>query len=329
MHIHTHLKRLLVLALFAVSSLGLTTGTVQAQEYTLEPSEAAVSIPVHLPNEGYGVNVLLKKDGVLVLDQSDIRYDWEVSNSENMYLYPNSFEVGCPYDIQSPCPSLNATLKGRSPGRVTVTAFATRNNQLLAKTSIQVAVGVASYSLEPSESEINMFYNGTQPSEYGVSVLLKKNNQLILDQQGVSYRWNTNFRESITVTDYGFQSGCPYNLFAPCPNMHADLSALGLGRTVVTVEALINDSVVAITTFAVNVRNYAVSPSPTASPRVIPVSPSPVPVATSVPPSETGTENYEGEQLLRLQQQIDTLEQRVDTQESLLQRILTFFRRFF
>lgn len=326
MHIQKILKSSLAMFVLVFTLFGISISEVNAQEYTLEPSEPSITIPVHLPNEGYGVNVLLKKNGTLLLDQSDIRYDWQVSNGNSIQVYPNKFDNGCPYDIQSPCPNLNATILGRNPGKATITVFATKNQTLLAKTTLTVVVKNEVYTLEPSENEINMVYSSEKLSEYGVNVLLKKNNQLLMDQQGVSYRWKTNFDGSIKITNYGFQSGCPYYLVAPCPNMHADIAAIGVGRTIVTVDALIGESVIASTTFAVNVRDTAVLPSSSPSSSVVP---SASPIEYSTPSPVPDNSNYEGEQILRLQKQIDTLEKKVDEQQSLLDRILTFFKRFF
>jgi hypothetical protein len=326
MHKYSRFHFLLVIVFSVFSYFGVTTSEVHAQEFTLEPSEASITIPVHLPNEGYGVNVLLKQNGNLLLNQSDIQYDWQVSGENSIQVHPNKFDNGCPYDIQSPCPSLNATILGRNPGRTTITVFATKNQKLLAKTTIQVVVKTEIYTLEPSEEEIDMVFTSQNGSGYGVNVLLKKNNQLVMDQQGVSYRWKTGFDGSIRLTNYGFQSGCPYYLVAPCPNMHADISAIGVGRTIVTVDALIGDSVIASTTFAVNVRDSAMLPSITPKPSTMP---SPSPVVYSTPSPVPDKSNYEGEQILRLQQQVETLEKRVDEQQSLLERIVAFFRRFF
>jgi len=326
MNIFKNFKTLLSIFIFVFTFFTISTKEAKAQEYTLEPSQKSITIPVHLPNEGYGVNVLLKQNGELIIDQSDIRYDWQVSNSNSIQVHPNKFDNGCPYDIQSPCPSLNATILGRNPGIATITVFATKNQTLLATTTIQVVVENDLYTLEPSENEINMVYKSEKLSEYGVNVLLKKNNQLLIDQQGVSYHWKAGFDGSIMITNYGFQSGCPYNLVSPCPNMHADILAVGVGRTIVVVDAKIGDSVIASTTFAVNVRDTTVLPSTTPTPSTV-VTPSPTTHITPSPIPENN--NYEGEQILRLQKQIDTLEKRVDQQQSLLDKIIAFFKRFF
>lgn len=332
MLIKTISKILITLALF----LSFPANQVKAESYTLEPSEASIKIPVHLPNEAYGVNVILKKDGNIVLDQSNIDYSWETSNANNIYVYQRGFDSGCPYGINAPCPALHASIIGRNPGNTIVTVRAVKNNQeLIGTTRINVQVTNESYNLKPSEAEINMVHNSGSNTQYGVNVLLEKNGQLIKDQHGVYYRWRSNFENSVLVNDYGFQSGCPYNLISPCPNMHADITAVGVGRAIVTVDAFIGNAVVASTSFAVNVRNATITPSPTPNNNLqvtpsVTARPSTTPVYTSPSPvTETPRPNHEGEQIQRLQQQVDDLEEKVEEHESILQRILNFFLNLF
>ncbi len=324
------MKELLVVLGFVVVS-GLFANPVRAQQYTLEPSESSITVPVQLPYEGYGVNVLLKENGNLVMNQAGVSYQWPDSS---IYLSVGSsgFTQGCPYDITAPCPNLHAGLRGIRPGGVTLPVSAWLNGKQIASTSIRVEVSDEAYTLEPSESAVS-FGVGTG---YGVNVLLRRDERLILDQQGVTYIWKSHNPSIVSISDSGFASGCPYNLFAPCPNLHADLYGLKPGSTKIEIEAWIGETLVEVTYIDVTVTGgvQTGSATPTAIPTATPFIPTPTFSGSEVIPNPTLYSNpedndYEGEQILRLERRMEELETRSKEQENLLQRILSFLKRFF
>lgn len=322
-------KLLVVLGLTIIS--GLFINPVKAQQYELEPSESSITVPVQLPYEGYGVNVLLKENGNLVMNQVGISYQWPES-STYLSVGSSGFTQGCPYDILAPCPNLHAGLRGIRPGRVTLPVSAWLNGKQIASTSIRVEVSDEAYTLEPSERAIT-FKVGT---DYGVNVLLKRDGRLIMDQQGVTYTWKSHNPSIVSISDSGFASGCPYNLIAPCPNLHAVLYGLKPGVTKIEIEAWIGDTLVEVTYIDLTVTSGVQTSS--TNPTVIPTSAAFIPTPTlsdaEVIPNPTlysnlEENNYEGEHILRLEKRMDELETRSKEQESLLQRILSFLKRFF
>lgn len=311
-------------------SLALTTQVVSAQtsEIVLEPSESKITIPVQLPYEGYGVNVLLKKDGELILNQNNINYEWGGS-SKYLKVESNGFNNGCPYNVISPCPNMHADLRGLLPGTVTIPVKAYQNGKIIASTVITVEITDSGYSLSPSESNISISLESNYP-QYGVNVLLKRNNNLILDQQGIYYIWKNSNNNVVSVFDSGFSSGCPYNLVAPCPNMHALLQAKNVGKAKIEVEAWLENTLLEVAHIDVNVvGSEATTPQPTPT---IPTK-SPNIEEKTIPNQEkyenSQKNNYEGERVLRLEHQVEELQAKVNNQETIIERITSWFKKVF
>ncbi|MFC1711783.1 hypothetical protein ACFLZ1_04335 [Patescibacteria group bacterium] len=99
-----------------------------------------------------------------------------------------------------------------------------------------------SYTLEPSESFVEMLVS--EPNEsYGINVLLKdQDGNLLLDQSDVYYIWNIVNPAIATVYDTGFETDCPYGIIAPCSNLHADLIAHVPGETTIIIGAYLSPS---------------------------------------------------------------------------------------
>ncbi len=240
--------------LFIVATLLMFPNLVRAQAnpnpgYVLQPSESVFEIPVQNPNEGYGVNVRLSyKDGGFLTNQAGIRYEWIYSGNV-ISLYDSGFENGCPYDIVSPCPNLHADLRGINPGTAVITIKAYLYDSFIASTIITVKVKDAVYVLKPSEEVINTRVHG-QNEGYGVNVLLYKDGYLVRNQSDITYIWK-NQSNSFSLGSYGFDSGCPYDIEAPCPNLHADIGGISPGKSLVTVEAWRANRMIASTQFTV------------------------------------------------------------------------------
>ncbi|NMC35589.1 hypothetical protein GYA49_00940, partial [Candidatus Beckwithbacteria bacterium] len=115
-----------------------------------------------------------------------------------------------------------------------------------------------SYTLEPSEAKIEMSINSYG---YGVNVLLKQSNTLLLDQSGITYKWTASNPAIVSIADSGFSNGCPYDLIAPCPNMHADLKPLSSGNSLVKVVAYKDNREIANTSLSVFVSDPSFSTS--------------------------------------------------------------------
>jgi len=106
------------------------------------------------------------------------------------------------------------------------------------------------YSLEPQPlANVQIQVN----EGYGVNVLLKKDDSLVVDQDGFSYQWSVADSSVVEVNDYGMATACPYQINSPCPNLHADLTALKEGETVLTVKAFKQGQELAQTTFNLKV----------------------------------------------------------------------------
>lgn len=230
------------------------TLTKTSNVYTLEPSEAVVTAPVSLPSSSYGMNVLLKKDGQLVLDQGNVRYTWSAADRTIVGVTPSNI---CTNGVRPPCPNMHADLKLLKSGTTQVNISAFMGTSRIAITSFRVIVDNSGfYLLEPSEAAITMPVS-TPNSGYGVNVLLKLKDRnppvLLTDQTGVTYQWRVLNPAVLSLVSSGFTTGCPYDLKNPCPNMHADLGGLAPGVSRVEVKALIGNAVIATTSFTVNV----------------------------------------------------------------------------
>ncbi len=122
----------------------------------------------------------------------------------------------------------------------------------------KIPTAVESYTLKPSEKVVNTYIQ-PQGYFYGVNVkLYNQNHQLVKDQADFYYQWSVmaNPHQNyaiVYVTDYGMKNGCPYDIKAPCPNLHADLRAVHLGQARIQVEAYKLNRLVARTSFIVNV----------------------------------------------------------------------------
>ncbi|PIP53534.1 hypothetical protein COX08_00495 [Candidatus Beckwithbacteria bacterium CG23_combo_of_CG06-09_8_20_14_all_34_8] len=327
------MKYYLILAIFIFLSYFNNPNQLFAsdnEKYTLEPSEQSIKIPVSLPYSGYGINVLLKQNDQIVLDQRDVSYQWTYNN-KYINLLDTGFNSGCPYNINSPCNNLHANLQGVVPGNLEVNVIAIKNGATIASTSFKVEVSDDSYTLESSEQNIT-FDQGT---DYGVNVLFKKDGYLILDQQNVSYVWKSHNQNMVTVYDRGFENGCPYDLVAPCPNMNAILSGKGGGKTKIEVEVWIGKTLIEVTYIDVEVKGESqpvltTPKKPTSPPTIKPVQVIPEPtVQTNPNNTENIDNNYEGERLLRIEKSLAELNNKVEKQENILQKILSFFKRLF
>lgn len=256
-----------VFTIFSAFLLVFTFGATQASAaYTLEPSEATIEMSL-LTN--YGVNVLLYEDGEFVTDQTGLSYLWQVSAQQAtlpITLESNGYGSGCPYGINNPCPNLHASLRGVYPGTATVTVTALSPQGQIAETTFEVEVTTTGFTLESSAAEINMMLNSTQYDGYGVNVILKHDGYVVPEQYEVSYDWEFGTSDFIALEDEGFTNGCPYNIQDPCPNLHATITSLALGRTLVDVTASVENVELATTQFAVNVNDFEVTPSPFPSP---------------------------------------------------------------
>lgn len=72
------------------------------------------------PNTGYGVNaVLYDSDGQVVVDQSDLIYNWQTDNSDlvSISAQPIDYQDGSCYSgVSTPCPPVNLQIGGKNPG---------------------------------------------------------------------------------------------------------------------------------------------------------------------------------------------------------------------
>ncbi len=229
------------------------TVAAQIEGYTLKPSQENINFQLSAPYSGYGVNVLLHKDGQLLMNQAGISYNWMISDPSVIEIETYGFDQGCPYNIYSPCPNLHSTLRGLKAGTAKVTVDAFLYGDFLAATSFMVTVNPSSYTLEPSESSITTAIH--QPSEgYGVNVKLYADGQMVMDQWNVRYNWTVS-NPIITLSSYGMSDVCPYDIKSPCPNLHAEFRAIKPGQTTVAVTAFVNEKSVAKTSFVVTVQD--------------------------------------------------------------------------
>ena len=232
------------------------TSSVWAQTpiYTVEVGHQDLWMPVSLPNEGFEVNALLKADNEVVLDQSEITYEWEVADPEIVELDSFGFTSGCPYDVMAPCPNLHASLHGLKPGTTQIHVIVKLHGEVITETTVPATVGLNTYHLGMTDEVITLPLN----TGYGINALFQESGTLILDQSTISYVWQVDDPEVVRIESSGFESGCPYDVLAPCPNLHADLFALKEGQTTVEVQAFIGDVAVASASAQVIVRTEAV-----------------------------------------------------------------------
>ncbi len=98
-------------------------------EYSLQKSENEINTGIHGPGspsgDGYGIYVLLKKNGEVVKDQADFEYIWSIDNSLIARLYTFS---ACIEGIQEPCPLAHANIIASHEGDTNIIVFV-RNKQ--------------------------------------------------------------------------------------------------------------------------------------------------------------------------------------------------------
>lgn len=95
------------------------------------------------------------------------------------------------------------------------------------------------YTLESSTDEVIVLDNRGFPYGYGINAILKWNGDIVLDQSSVQYTWTQTDPSVIDISNTmeGSAGECPYNINPPCPNSHADLTALSPGTTTITAMA--------------------------------------------------------------------------------------------
>lgn len=120
----------------------------------------------------------------------------------------------------------------------------------------------STYRLEPSEKEVVMSVSDINTA-YGINVLLFNNDQLLMNQAGISYQWRVSNPQVISISDSGFDSGCPYDIYSPCPNLHATIKGLKPGNSKITVDAYLYDQFLSATNFSVTIKseNFTLEPS--------------------------------------------------------------------
>ncbi len=101
------------------------------------------------PMTGYGVNVLLRKQGQIVTDQSPFRYEWSTESPGIVQVTPSAIATDsttCAYGMVPPCPELHVDLAGIAPGRTGVYAKVIRatDSATIAQTGFPVRVVSAS-----------------------------------------------------------------------------------------------------------------------------------------------------------------------------------------
>ncbi len=125
--------------------------------YSLQLTDETISLTTD-PTVGWGVNAFLRDEsGQVVTNQRDISYKWEPSNKGVIDLSVKAIEFSngqCAYGMKSPCPKINAQIRGMRPGVTSVRVTAWKDNQLIAANSFDVRVTnvspLPSYSPSPS-----------------------------------------------------------------------------------------------------------------------------------------------------------------------------------
>lgn len=137
--------------------------TPSEQGYILEPliglPEGKIITITNDPMVGYGVNVLLKdKQGNIIKNQQNMEYQWSVSNSEIIKIFPDTLELNgaCVYGINPPCPLNHVDISGINPGQATikVQVLDRETNLVLASTSFPVKVISSQKEPQPEKCAI-------------------------------------------------------------------------------------------------------------------------------------------------------------------------------
>lgn len=98
------------------------------------------------------------------------------------------------------------------------------------------------YTLEPLPSPNITMTVSTPNTGYGIYVILRNNNVVVTDQQGISYDWTIDDPTVATIEPFAPNPapGQPCNTYGiqqPCPRSHASIRGLKVGSTVIHVSA--------------------------------------------------------------------------------------------
>ncbi len=347
MHI---LKHSLILV-FAV----VLTGLSRAQDvppaymgYTLVPSKESIRTHVDLKSSGYGVNVLLHKNGTPVLDQSNVKFVWEVGDPSILKLDLWTAGTSCTHGIKAPCPNNTADLKALKTGSTQIYVVAYVDGIKVTAKTIKVYVSddwIVDLSANPKVIYANDKYLFTARLLLDDSSLEKRTKREI-DADEVMFKWDEvpNDGERAILNIYQDADNlCSETNNNPNCSDSRNFIVQGTrpGKTKLRVEAINYDyTVLDSATFSIEVINQAEQPLiyedklDTLEPMVIDDQ-----VPEFLPDPYDPVNNEVGnlkEELKKQQQQLEEQSKRIAEQaerlnktETLLQKIVNRFRKLF
>lgn len=132
------LTKLILTLIFLASFSGLAFA--QENGYTLVPSEETITTHVNTTESGYGINVKLLKNGELVKDQSNVKFEWGFADDTVISVIPWTASSGCTFGLIPPCPNNTADLRGLEVGKSSIYVVAYVDGVKSAATNIDVEV---------------------------------------------------------------------------------------------------------------------------------------------------------------------------------------------